>query len=230
MRSEPPAPCPAKLFGTHSTKAVPMMCVARPFPLQWFVLGVALGASDARAADASPLLQTPPSVAEKSSARPAMPPRPISDEVARKLAEAAPKFSPAPAAPANPVTPDGEPVERDRPRNGIIRLPRYLVQESRIPVPTERDVLTEKGRLELALKRHPGLRLGAFGPLNNNVWATALLEEEWGIERQQAMFDLLSLLPGKDRPRPIFMGRPPFSTPTAASGPWAGLVVPWERK
>lgn len=189
----------------------------------WVLLLWLAGTASTPAAELSPLLRAPP----LAPSRDAVPPRqrPVSRAVADQLAVATREF----AAAANSSTP-AAPVaqtETDVPRNGIIRLPSYVVREQRLVVPKPRDVLTPQGRLDLALKRHPGLRLGAFSWLNNNTWADALLEEELGIERQKEMF-YLTASPGQ-RP-PVFTGRPPFSLPRAASGPWAGLVVPWERK
>jgi hypothetical protein len=192
-----------------------------------FVLAAALLAPVVAAAEFTPR------VAESAPvSRPAESPalsRPLSPAVAALLTISAPRYSPPPAAPS--PSPDVAPDARDtdKPRNGIIRLPSYLVQEEKLPVLKQRDILTPHGRLELALKRHPGLRFGSFGPLNNNVWANALLEEEFGIERSAEMASLLGLTPGKHEPF-VIAGRPPFSIPYAASGPWAGLVVPWERR
>jgi hypothetical protein len=198
--------------------------MTRRFQVPWSVIAVLAGVSAAFAAETSPVLKDP---------APALSPPPvalrtISAGVAEKLAAVAPKYvaSPAPQ-PASETTPDAR--EADKPRNGIVRLPSYIVQEEKLPAMKERDMLTPHGRLDLAYKRHPGLRVGSFGIFNNNVWADALLEEELGIERQKEMYSLMSLLPGAGRP-PIFMGRPPFSLPVAASGPSAGLVVPWERR
>jgi hypothetical protein len=151
----------------------------------------------------------------------------ISPELAEKLTAVVPKYVPPSPPSAKPRLPDAE--ESEHPRNAIIRLPRYLVREPKLPVIKERDMLTATGQRDLALRRHPGLRFGSFGGLNNDFWAHALLEEEYGIERQKEMWDLLSLL-GRNGPPPVFTGRPPFATPVPASGPWKGLVVPWERR
>jgi hypothetical protein len=143
------------------------------------------------------------------------------------LAELAPRYTPPPAkATVSPAV--EEPHETEKPRNGIIRLPRYLVQETKPPTFKERELLTQRGALDLAYKRHPGLRLGSFGPFKNDVWAKALLDEEWGIERSKEMFELLRFAGAN--PPPEFLGRPAWGLPFAGSGPWAGLVVPWERR
>jgi hypothetical protein len=198
--------------------------MTRRFQVPWSVIAVIAGVSAAFAAETSAVLKDPlPAPSAPPVAR-----RTLSAGVAEKLAAVAPKYVPPPAPPPQAeVAPDSR--EADKPRNGIVRLPSYIVQEEKLPAMKERDMLTPQGRLDLALKRHPGLRVGSFGVFKNDFWAGALLEEELGIERQKEMYSLTSLLPGAGRP-PIFTGRPPFATPVAASGPWAGLVVPWERR
>jgi hypothetical protein len=44
--------------------------------------------------------------------------------------------------------------ETDKPRNTIIRLPKYVIQGERPPVFTERDLHTQKGLADLAVKRY----------------------------------------------------------------------------
>ncbi len=156
--------------------------------------------------------------------------RVVSSETAERLSAAAPKYTPPPAKETPGPAPAAATPVADKPRNTIIRLPAYVVQEQKVPALRERDLLTPQGRVDLALKRHPGLRFGSLGPLNNNVWANAMLEEEFGIERQRELWELTTMgSPGPRKP-PTFTGRPPFSLPIQMSGPWGGLVVPWEKR
>jgi len=202
----------------------PPRTVFYPLRLPSFVLAVLLATARVSAAESSPILKDPPAQNAVTPAKPAAP-RVISSQVAALLAAATPKYTPPDPAAAKLV----EPEVTDPPRNGIIRLSPYVVRELKLPLPPERDILTAQGRLDRALARHPGLRAGPFASLNN-VWAAAMLEEELGIERQKEMLDLLGLLAGAKSGPPILIGRPPFSTPAPANGPWQGLVVPWERK
>ena len=162
--------------------------------------------------------------------------RPVSPETAAKLAAAAPKF--VPPATTTEEKPAVDLREIDKPKNGIIRLPAYLVQEPKVRAFKEREMLTPKGNLALALKRHPGLR---FNPLfflgSNDGIALAMLEEERRLERLAEMADLLSLMRYGDTPvsndtkrmvQQAFMQPSDFGW--QGGGPWAGLVVPWERK
>jgi hypothetical protein len=101
---------------------------------------------------------TPPSVsAGDTSSLPTAPPkpkkdRPVSTGLAATLAASMPKYNPPP----KPV-PEDEDVdlrEVDKPRNGIIRLPKYTVQEKKPPVFRERDIFTTGGLAELARNRY----------------------------------------------------------------------------
>ena len=102
------------------------------------------------------------------------------------------------------------------------------MRNSTIPMPKERDLLTPKGKLDLAMERHPGLKLG-FGPFNNFFWANAMIDEEFAAERRKEMNDLLAFIPPDKRPPPVSI-ETPFNIPRPFAGPWGGLVVPWEKK
>ena len=101
-------------------------------------------------------------------------------------------------APGTPAEPGVELREIDNPRNTIIRLPNYIVREDKTPVLKERDVRTPKASLELALRRHPGLRLGSFWIFRNDGIALALLAEEERLERKKEFEDMVSLMPVSD--------------------------------
>lgn len=101
----------------------------------------------------SPILTAP---AEKKDA-PSTPKRTraISSEVAAALAAAAPKYSPPPPKPA--PKPEAEHVdlrEVDKPKNTIVRLPKYIVQEPKPVIFSERAIHTSKGLTDIAMKRY----------------------------------------------------------------------------
>lgn len=111
----------------------------------------------------SPLAQTPtaPAVnsapAASASTAPAAPKRPraISPEAAAALAATKPKYAPPPPKPAPTPEEDLPDLrETDKPRNGIIRLPKVVVQEPRPPVFRERDIQTKQGLEKLAMRRY----------------------------------------------------------------------------
>lgn len=89
--------------------------------------------------------------------------RAISDNLASALADTMPKFNP----------PTAEELEAEKnffedlpkPKNGIIRLPTVVVEGTRPAVFTEREINTDKGLKELAVKRYfseAGLALNKF--------------------------------------------------------------------
>ena len=64
-----------------------------------------------------------------------------------------PKYNPPKPEP-DKVADDRDMREVDKPRNKIIRLPEYVVRQDKPPVFRERDIYTNKGLAELAMKRY----------------------------------------------------------------------------
>lgn len=98
-----------------------------------------------------------PLASEKSTATPTPPPKPkreraISSNLAATLAAGMPKYNPPPKP--DPEDEDVDLREVDKPRNGIIRLPKIVVQEDRPPVFRERDIYTKGGLADLAMRRY----------------------------------------------------------------------------
>jgi hypothetical protein len=165
-----------------------------------------LGASFAAAAEENSAAARPPTApitppaseapaASASEPAPARP-RPISPTVAAQLSAVGPKFDPAvAAAAAKPIEPGTDLREIDKPRNTIIRLPNFEVQEEKLVTLKPRELLTPPERLRAALKKHPGLHFGSLPFLSNNGIALAMQAEEERLERMKEMDDLLSLLP-----------------------------------
>lgn len=130
--------------------------------------------------------------APSTPAAPTARPRAISPETAAKLSAVAPKFTPA-----KPVESKAAELvdlrEIDKPRNGIIRLPQVMVQEQKLPILNDRELLTLSGQLELAYKRHPGLHLGSLKSASNNAYAMGMLAEERRLERMSEMSEIIGL-------------------------------------
>lgn len=88
-----------------------------------------------------------------TTAAPAQPKRDriVSQGIASSLAASMPKYNPPPKP-----TPEDDIDSRDvdKPRNGIIRLPKYTVQDKKPPVFRERDIYTKGGLADLARKRY----------------------------------------------------------------------------
>jgi hypothetical protein len=79
----------------------------------------------------------------------------ISPDVAAQLAASRPKFTPvAPPPPPKPEEEMPDLRETDKPKNTIVRLPKYIVQEPRPPVFRELDIHTKQGLANLAMRRY----------------------------------------------------------------------------
>ena len=101
-----------------------------------------------------------PETASPAAAQPSITPtqapkfkreRIVSEGLASSLAASMPKYNPPPKP-----KPDDDVDARDvdKPRNGIIRLPKYTVQEKKPPIFRERDIYTKGGLADVARKRY----------------------------------------------------------------------------
>jgi hypothetical protein len=81
-------------------------------------------------------------------------PRLVSPAIAAELAATMPSYTPIPADP--PRTPAAALDANDPavPKNGIVRLPKYVVHETRLRPFTERELYTPAGLREIAVKRY----------------------------------------------------------------------------
>lgn len=104
-----------------------------------------------------------------------------------------PKFVPKVAASA-PAADRDEPAPEPS-ADGALLLPDYVVREKLLPDFSEFEMLTPKGRAELAIKRYPGLRFGPFAKLNIGIGIAMLREEQrlQDLRRAQEEADLGSL-------------------------------------
>jgi hypothetical protein len=150
-------------------------------------LAVGLSSKTEAQSEIAPESASTPALASPARARA------VSPAMAEKLLLNAPKFvPPKPEGEKAPELPDRR--ELDKPKNGIIRLPNYVVREPKPPTFPERELLTPQGKLDLAYKRHPGLRLGSLPFLSNDRIALFMLEEEHHLERLAEMNELFSIL------------------------------------
>lgn len=135
-----------------------MARLGTPFLLCATLLAALPGGAPAQSAapapaPASPILSAPP--AETPAPGSGRRARAISGDVAAALAAATPKYTPPPPKP--PPKPEEEQVDLrdvDKPKNTIVRLPKYIVQEKKPPVFSERAIHTEKGLTEIAMRRY----------------------------------------------------------------------------
>jgi hypothetical protein len=78
-----------------------------------------------------------------------------SSELNDALVNSLPKYAPPKPVVAKPDAEQADLRDTDKPKNGIIRLPKYVVQESAPPpIFTKKDVLTEQGRRDLAMRQY----------------------------------------------------------------------------
>lgn len=158
----------------------------------------------------------PPQVSPVPTAPPLLGTARVTPETAANIRANTPKFS-RPQAPETAAQLPPDLRELDKPRNRIPRLPRemiektvaahaplegsaevlqlptYIVREDKVPNFKEREMLTPQGRLDLAYKRHPGLKIGSLPFFSNDGWALVMLKEEQRLERKAEMEDLFGL-------------------------------------
>ncbi len=199
-------------------------------------LGVASGGRAQPATDlsANPLVQPAKSAPtpEASSSAPAKREHALSSDVAATLASVLPKYNPAPKAREEPA----DLRETDKPKNGIIRLPKYEVRVTKEPKPmvfTETELLTGKGMAEIAMKRNPGLHIGNIFGWNTGI-AIMMYQEQLRLNNMADMDDLAnnapefratSPAPTPSRSRPSVPTTVPRTSAAAALG-WAGSRRP----
>ncbi len=157
---------------------------------------------------ASPVVARPgaaqPNVTEPAA--PARRKRAISADVAAQLSAAMPKFTPPPPAPppseaAPAQTEEIDARDIDKPRNGIIRLPKYVVREPPPPIFKEREIYTKKGLAGLAMSRYMteadralnGFTLPLFGT-PAEARAMSMYEEDERLKNMAAMREQTRLM------------------------------------
>ena len=72
-----------------------------------------------------------------------------SAELSDALVNSMPKYTPAKPAPPKPAA-----ETDDTPKNGVVRLPKYVVHDSTPPIFTKKDVMTEQERKEEAMRQY----------------------------------------------------------------------------
>lgn len=134
------------VYSNFLTAAIAATALAMP--------GVAQTTNPAdKAAPGSPILN--PRTQESEKLRAPKRTRAVSSGVAAALAAAVPKYTPPPPKPE--PTPESEAIDLrdiDKPKNTIIRLPKYIVQEQKPIVFSERAITTDKGLADIAVRRY----------------------------------------------------------------------------
>ena len=100
--------------------------------------------------------------------------------------------------PAMLEPPSADRRKNDKNRGGIVKMPSVIVRDAKPLVVKPRELLTSQGRLDLAIKKHPGVQLGSFWIFRNDGWALAMLEEEDRLDQRKEMNYLISMAPDVD--------------------------------
>jgi len=148
-------------------------------------LGVGAAAALGQTAEtaASPPAANPVLAPAGPPAPPPSPPpdpnRAVSSTMAAALAGTMPKYDPPkPAPPPPPEDQTADLRDTDKPKNGIVRLPKYMVREARPSIFREWDLYSKEGLAELALQRYQGLSLVPFSGLNKPIATQMYLDNE----------------------------------------------------
>ncbi|MDB6167847.1 MAG: hypothetical protein JWM88_711 [Verrucomicrobia bacterium] len=104
--------------------------------------------------------------------------RVMSDDLAATLSVGMPKYTPPKPVEKKPADEPADAREADKPKNGIIRLPDYVVRETRPAVFKERDFATPNGKADIGMQRNAGLNFGPFASLNRPVALAMYYEQE----------------------------------------------------
>lgn len=131
-------------------------------------------------------------------------PRSMSPKMAELLKSvrqsAVPSFDPSKAAAARAAASSAEPIPVD-PAHPVVMLPRYYVNEDKVPALRPDQMLTPKARRELALKRYPGAILSPG-------WAEDIVREEQAAERMAELMGMINVMdgPSGERASKLFNG------------------------
>lgn len=167
LRSAPTAPTP------------PLAAVNQPAP----------------AAEAKPAAPTAAPDA-KTDATPAEPRR-YRSALAASLADSMPKYDPPkPVVKKDDDEDDVDLRDIDKPKNRIVRLPKYTVQGNKPPIFRERDINTTKGLASIAMRRYLSdadralnkFQLPLFGT-SNEERALAMYREDERLKNMAALDD-----------------------------------------
>lgn len=169
----------------------------KPSTVLFLILSGATQGFSAEPATAAPTT-TAPEVPESSSSPAAT--GSTSPETTAKISSGLSKATPSETGDtANALT--DFVADKDVPRNAIIRLPQFDVRNDRPPLFRQRHLLTPLGRVDLVLRRHPGLKFGPLAFLNVRR-GLEMLEEEDAIERRREMAELFRFAAAVDQIAP----------------------------
>jgi hypothetical protein len=108
----------------------------------------------------------------------------FSPEIVQAVAAKLPKYDPTAAEKSNSdeVAASNDAYESD----GVLYLPKVTVRKDRLSTPSDFEFLTPKGRMELAFKKYPGVRIGNILGLNDG-YAAAMQVEDREVARKESV-------------------------------------------
>ena len=153
------------------------------------ILFVAIAGASSSAADQT---EPPPAPAPAPATAPTRAPAPrprLSSEVKEAIAASLPKYSPLAR---NNTSVSIAAADSTESSDGVLHLPKMTVRTQRVVPLTGYDFLTPKGRLDLAKKTFPGIRVGNIFGMNDGI-ALAMLQEKVEAQKREDMSDLVKL-------------------------------------
>lgn len=134
-------------------------------------------------------------------------PRQISSRVAAELTSLLPPVAPVqPKVPTSTSVPENASTEGRQDSEGIVRMPRYIVRDKQVPVPSEEKVLTNRGVADIAMKRYLSETYRALNPftlplfgMSPEARATAMYREDERLRRIEDLKDQVRMMNLTDR-------------------------------
>lgn len=134
----------------------------------------------------TPVLQIAPTTPAPAYQRP----RTVSNNIAAALASGMPKYNPPPKP-----SPDDEDVDLrdlDKPKNHIVRLPKYTVTDKKPPVFTNRQLYTNKGLADLLRRRYLSPTYSLLNSLYIPLFSQSPTDHAMAMYREDERLDNMS--------------------------------------
>lgn len=106
-----------------------------------------------------------------------------SPEIVQAVAAKLPKYDPTAAEKSSS---DEAALNEAYESAGVLYLPKVTVRKDRLSTPSDFEFLTPKGRMELAFKKYPGVRIGNILGLNDG-YAAAMQAEDREVARKESV-------------------------------------------
>ena len=146
----------------------------------------------------------------------------ISPEIVQAVAAKLPKYDSKAAEKSH----QEEVVSRDAYESaGVLYLPKVTVRKDRLSTPDDFAFLTPKGRMELAFKKYPGVRIGNLLGLNDG-YAAAMQAEDREVARKESAKETVERTRTDDGPESRRIDKLLKAALARPSMDWAGAKGP----